>query len=110
MRQDFTDLPTVSKECNALLGLPRIALLFLSRGRMYHEDAWTAWLAGVRGLLPKQFLQVQMAEHGSCSLQAVKASECRAPAMRGGWERGGRHAGSHSVSAIHAEIRRRLLG
>ena len=58
VREDFTDLPTATNECNALLGLRRIALLFLSRGRMYHEDAWTEWFTSVRGLLPKQTLQV----------------------------------------------------
>ena len=39
-------------QCNAALGFPRVALLFQSAGDMPHEKLWSAWLAGVTGLIP----------------------------------------------------------
>ena len=36
----------------------QVALLFLSRGEMYHEEVWAKWFAGAVGLIPKPTLQV----------------------------------------------------
>lgn len=52
----FHDLQQ-SNECNRLLDMPRIALMFLSRGDMYHEGVWAKWFAGAKGLIPKPTLQ-----------------------------------------------------
>ena len=41
-----------------MLGLPRVALLFLSRGQLHHERLWAEWLADIEGMLPRQYLQV----------------------------------------------------
>ena len=55
---DFSDLPQRSNACNRLLKTPRIALLFLARGPMFHEEVWARWFAGAAGLIPKPTLQV----------------------------------------------------
>ena len=46
------------KPCNSLLEIPRVTILFLSRGAMAHEPLWNDWLASAAGLLPLQYLQV----------------------------------------------------
>lgn len=66
----FSDLPQHSAECNRLLGLPRIALLFLSRGPMYHEETWAKWFAGAAGLIPKPTLQVGTTVKCSCLVRS----------------------------------------
>ena len=45
--------------CNDQLGVDRVALLFLSLGRLPHDAAWAAWLEGASGLLPLQRYQVR---------------------------------------------------
>ncbi len=45
-------------ECNDLLGVDRVALMFLSLGALPQDALWTAWLEGASGLLPLQPLQV----------------------------------------------------
>ncbi len=44
--------------CNVLLDMPQVTLLFLSRGEMFHERLWAAWLGAVAGLLPLQYVRV----------------------------------------------------
>ena len=39
-------------QCNALLGFPRVALLFQSAGDLHHEKLWRAWFENVAGLVP----------------------------------------------------------
>ena len=56
---DFSDLPQRSNACNRLLKTPRIALLFLARGPMFHEEVWARWFAGAAGLIPKPTLQAR---------------------------------------------------
>ncbi len=46
-------------ECNDLLGVDRVALLFLSLGALPQDTLWTAWLEGASGLVPLQPLQVR---------------------------------------------------
>jgi hypothetical protein len=37
------ELPASPDACAAALGLPRVALLFLTRGPMHHEETWRLW-------------------------------------------------------------------
>lgn len=32
-----------SESCAQILGIPKVALMFLSRGEIYHERTWSAW-------------------------------------------------------------------
>lgn len=50
-------------EAQAKLKIPKVALLFLTRGDMPHEAAWAAWLSAARGLVPLDVLPP-----GVCSL------------------------------------------
>ena len=45
-------------ECNDLLGVDRVALMFLSLGALPQDTLWNAWLDGASYLLPLQPLQV----------------------------------------------------
>lgn len=38
-------------ECGALLQMPKVALMFLTRGPMPHEELWNRWLASAAGLV-----------------------------------------------------------
>ncbi len=44
--------------CNDLVGIDRVALLFLSIGALSQDALWAAWLDRASGLLPLQPLQV----------------------------------------------------
>lgn len=60
---DFADLPQHGNACNRLLDMPRVALLFLSLGHMHHDETWARWFEGVKGLIPKPTLQVNLLEY-----------------------------------------------
>ena len=38
--------------------MPKVALLFLTIGDLYHEAAWRLWFASAGGLLPARDAQV----------------------------------------------------
>ncbi|KAL3144019.1 hypothetical protein ABBQ32_003823 [Trebouxia sp. C0010 RCD-2024] len=38
-------------DCGALLQMPKVALMFLTRGPMPHEELWNRWLASAAGLV-----------------------------------------------------------
>ena len=45
-------------DCNDLVGVDRVALMFLSIGALPQDALWAAWLDRASGLLPLQPLQV----------------------------------------------------
>ena len=49
--------------CNDVLGIDRVALLFLTIKGMYHEAVWRRWLGDAAGLLPVQGLQARTLWH-----------------------------------------------
>lgn len=51
--------------CAQLLGFPRVALMFLTRGDMPHEQLWSDWFGDAAGQLPLQYVQVIVAVTGS---------------------------------------------
>ena len=44
--------------CNDVVGIDRVALMFLSLGAIPQDALWAAWLEGASGLVPLQPLQV----------------------------------------------------
>lgn len=44
-----------------MLGIPRVALLFLTRGPMHHEEMWRLWLGSAAGQLPARSAQASWA-------------------------------------------------
>ena len=65
-------LASAPDRCGIALRMPRVAMLFLTRGPMPHEALWTAWLAGARG-----HIQAECAAAAVCS--AEDPGELRAP-------------------------------
>ena len=53
-------VPRNTTACAQLGGFPRVALMFLTKGELYHEQLWTLWFADAAGLLPAQHLQVPL--------------------------------------------------
>ena len=53
-------LASAPDHCGAALRMPRVAMLFLTRGPMPHEALWTAWLAGARGHIQAECAAVTM--------------------------------------------------
>lgn len=47
-------------ECGDVLGIPRVALLFLTTGDLYHESSWRLWLRSAEGLIPSQVVAQRM--------------------------------------------------
>jgi len=61
--------------CAAATGVPKVALLLLTRGSMPHEAAWALWFEAAGGEVPLSALRA-----GGCSARAYAdvASACRA--------------------------------
>ena len=38
--------------CGDVLGIPKVALLFLTTGQLYHEQTWRLWLTSAEGKVP----------------------------------------------------------
>lgn len=43
--------------CSSALRAPKVALMFLTRGPMHHEELWTRWLASAANLVPADLLR-----------------------------------------------------
>lgn len=56
--------------CNEALAVPRVALMFMSSGRLHHEDSWRDWLADAGGLVPKEHIKEQ-----GCTARSLKLLE-----------------------------------
>lgn len=53
--------------CSEILGVDKVALMFLTRGPMHHERTWRVWLEAAAGLLPRQ--AVLTAQEAACGDQ-----------------------------------------
>ena len=64
--------------CAAATGVPKVALLLLTRGPMPHEGAWRLWFAAAAGEVPLAALRA-----GGCSAKAYAdvAAACSANAL-----------------------------
>jgi hypothetical protein len=47
-------LPTSSDECADALHIPKVALMFLTKGILLHERTWELWFKSAEGVLPAQ--------------------------------------------------------
>ena len=47
------------RACAELVGFPRVALLFLTRGDLPHAELWGEWLGDAAGLIPSARLKVR---------------------------------------------------
>eukprot|EP00884_Botryococcus_braunii_P000625 jgi/Botrbrau1/10563/Bobra.0343s0011.1 len=53
----FSGIPVQEPDaCSGLLGIRKVALMFLTRGTLHHEATWRAWLQEASGLLPRNSL------------------------------------------------------
>ncbi|CAL8472071.1 g11613 [Coccomyxa elongata] len=43
--------------CAAALGIPKVAIMFLSKAELFHESSWALWFQHAAGLLPVSALQ-----------------------------------------------------
>ncbi|KAL4424305.1 hypothetical protein ABPG75_001606 [Micractinium tetrahymenae] len=50
--------------CSEALGIPRVALLFLTKSALPHEQTWRLWLEGAVGMLPHQ--RLPLAQQAAC--------------------------------------------
>lgn len=69
-------------ECADALQIPKVALLFLTKGMLYHEPSWRLWLKSAEGLVPSQIVADHLCDIGvtgvSASSRALMAeSKCR---------------------------------
>ncbi len=58
--------------CGAMLQMPKVALMFLTRGPMPHEELWNRWLASAAGLVA-----VDCASSSLCSQTPVNSSSSK---------------------------------
>ena len=61
-------------QCGAMLQMPKVALMFLTRGPMPHEELWNRWLASAAGLVA-----VDCASSSLCSQAPVNGSSASQP-------------------------------
>ncbi|KAL4426019.1 hypothetical protein ABPG75_010035 [Micractinium tetrahymenae] len=54
-----------SDSCAQALGISKVALMFLVKGPMHHEQAWRHWFASAGGLLPVNATQAAVCGPGS---------------------------------------------
>lgn len=64
-----TELQQHDDQCGALLQMPKVALMFLTRGPMPHEELWNRWLASAAGLVA-----VDCASASLCSTAPINSS------------------------------------
>ncbi|KAK9842061.1 hypothetical protein WJX81_006609 [Elliptochloris bilobata] len=69
---------SVQARCAAATGVPKVALLLLTRGALPHEGAWRLWFAAAAGEVPLAALRA-----GGCSAKAFAdvAAACSANAL-----------------------------
>ena len=57
-------MDTSPDACAAVLSSPKVALLFLTKGRMVHHEIWESWLERATGLLPAEHLGPKLCDGG----------------------------------------------
>ncbi|EFN51093.1 hypothetical protein CHLNCDRAFT_55340 [Chlorella variabilis] len=60
--------------CAQALGIPKVALLFLTYGPLYHEAAWRLWFASAAGLLPAREAESAVCEPGAEVYEAMRGA------------------------------------
>ena len=49
-------MPVSDDDCANALAIPKVALMFLTTGPLYHEETWRLWFKSAAGVVPKQSL------------------------------------------------------
>lgn len=62
---DIETLHHSSDECADRLKIPKVALLFLTTGDLFHEPSWRLWLKSAEGLIPSQVVAESICGHSS---------------------------------------------
>jgi hypothetical protein len=57
---DVHTMESTPDACAAVLSSPKVALLFLMKGRMVHHEMWESWLERARGFVPAEHLSLKM--------------------------------------------------
>lgn len=68
--------------CGQVLELPKIALLFLIKGPLYHGEMWEKWFQSAQGMVPKEKVQEVLScdEQGSGEVLLYSANATRTTA------------------------------
>jgi hypothetical protein len=59
---DVRVMSTSPDACAAFLSSPKVALLFLAKGRMVHHQMWESWLERATGVLPAEHLALKLCD------------------------------------------------
>lgn len=83
--------------CDALLHIPKVALMFLTPGRLTHERLWTSFFSSVTGALPAQLVhrEAQGGWFGSLRHDRLRAMQ--------------RACGSHAADTQRGWVDRQFL-
>ncbi|PRW05935.1 beta-1,6-N-acetylglucosaminyltransferase enzyme [Chlorella sorokiniana] len=65
--------------CAQALQMPKVALLFLTRGDLFHSGVWERWFAAARDLLPAEQLRTVACNISSATAASAPAAEPAAP-------------------------------
>ena len=52
-------LPQTQDACSRATSIPTIALMFLTRGNLFHQALWREWFLSAKGVLPKEIICAQ---------------------------------------------------
>ena len=63
--------------CAQLFRIPKVAIMFLTKGEMPHEELWRMWFASAEGRLP-----YQQAADGVCAANSVAVADALLDTMR----------------------------
>ena len=69
-----TELTHHADQCGALLQMPKVALMFLTRGPMPHEELWNRWLASAAGLVAVDCASASVCPHISTNASSSDAT------------------------------------
>jgi hypothetical protein len=61
-------------ECADLLRIPKVALLFLTSGDLFHEPSWRLWLKSAEGMIPSQVVSENICGRSSLGSEDELAS------------------------------------
>ena len=74
---DIETLHHSTDECGDLLQIPKVALLFLATGELFHEPSWRLWLKSAEGMIPSQTVLESI-----CGVSNMRSDETLASASK----------------------------
>jgi hypothetical protein len=76
-------LPHSPDACADALRVPRVALMFLTTGDLYHEETWRLWFKSAAGVLPAQVRRWREGWEGGERGDAMRGMPCCCCCRRG---------------------------